>query len=94
MKRHLTQKTTTAKSSQKRIEELEHVIAMAQQDTTHRQMEQELETIRVELESQQAVVSERDQEVKQLHQQIASLEDEATQQLGGNIGGKGGTECH
>jgi len=80
LQRRLAQESTTAQSNHKRIKELEQVLAKSQQDTTHRQMEKELEAIRVELESQQAVVSERDHEVKQLHQQIASLEEEAARQ--------------
>ena len=79
LKSRLTQESTTAQSSQKRIGELEQVLAKSRQDTTPKQMEQELEAIRVQLESQQAVVSAREQEVKQLHQHIASLEEEAAQ---------------
>jgi len=79
LKRRLAQESTTAQSSQERIMELEQVLAKSQQDTTQIAMEKELEVIRVELESQQTVVSERDQEVKQLHQHIASLEKEAAQ---------------
>ena len=76
----LTQEANTSQSSRKRIQELEHVLAESQQDTAHEQVEQELKAIRIKLENQQAVVSERDQEVKQLRQHIASLEDEAAQQ--------------
>jgi len=79
LQKRLAQESTTAQSSQERIMELEQVLAKPQQDTTQVEMEKELEVIRVELESQQAVVSERDQEVKQLHQHIASLEKEAAQ---------------
>ncbi len=80
LKARLTQESTTAQGSQKRIKELEQILAKSQQDPTHIQMEQELEGIRLQLENQQAVVSERDEEVTQLHAQIALLEKEATQQ--------------
>jgi uncharacterized caspase-like protein len=66
--------------SRKRIQELEQVLAESQQDKAHEQVEQELNAIRIKLENQQAVVSKRDQEVNQLRQHIASLEEKAAQQ--------------
>ncbi len=86
LRHQLRQRSSDAQAERKKLLDLQarhdgiKQQAKSQQAPTQKQMDKELEAVRVELQKQQTVVSKRDQEVLKLNQQIASLEKEATQQ--------------
>ena len=79
LKNLLTQKSGSEKNMHQRIQELEKSLAQSKRNARQEQLKQEMHTIQVTLEQQKAIVTERNQEVQSLHQQIASLEKEAAE---------------
>ena len=71
------QETGVTQSMRQRIQDLERSVAQSKQDAKHEQLQKEMHAIQAKLESQKAVVDERNQEVQRLHRQIVSLENEA-----------------